>query len=125
MKGRLISLTVLAGMLLSFVGAAFGHENLKTIGNLTLLVVATIAGYHFLRFQLLNPVHEVTGVCLNKTRSGSGYRFTVKTGRGELFNGESGEAQGEKIKIGEKCRFKVKGSNIVEIEKLVAVPKSV
>jgi len=123
MKGRLISLAVLAGMILSFAGAAFGQEKLKNIGNLSLLVIATIAGYHFLRFQLLNPAREITGVCLNKVRFGSGCRITFKTGSGELFTGESGPAQGGKIKIGEKARFKVKGCNIVEIEKIVSVSK--
>ncbi|MCL6638136.1 MAG: hypothetical protein K6T80_00465 [Firmicutes bacterium] len=117
MKGRIASLAVLAAMIISFIGAGFGQERLKTAGNLSLLVIATVAGYHFLKFYLLNPVREFHGVCLNKNKSQNGYLLTFKTVSGGLVSGESSQAVGDKIKIGDRAMVKAKGRYIIDLEK--------
>lgn len=115
---RLIGLAVLAGLIVSFVGAAFGLEKLKYYGNMSLLVMATFAVYYLLRFHLLNPTREITGVCLSKTNVTAGYLLKFKTGYDGVYSGESNLAQGDKIQIGDKAVLKVKGKHILEVKRL-------
>ncbi|MHB1042565.1 MAG: hypothetical protein ACYC0Q_06980 [Eubacteriales bacterium] len=118
MLERLIGLAVITGLITSFVGAFFGLEKIKTYGNMSLLVIATLIVYYLLRFHLLNPTREITGVCLSKTSLTAGYLLKFKTGNDGVFSGESNLKQGDRVQIGDKALLKVKGKHILEINRL-------
>jgi len=118
MLEKLTGLAVLTGLILSVAGAVMNHENIKLTGNLFLLVIATVAGYRFIKFHALNPTREFTGTCVEQKRLPTHYLLTFRTGGAGLYSGRAGLGLGEKIKMGDTARVKVKGQVILEINKL-------
>lgn len=118
MLEKIAGVAVLTGLLLSVVGAVMGYEDIKTAGNLMLLIIATVAGYRYLKFYATTPTGEFLGTCIEQKRFSSHYILTFKTGGTGTYSGRAGLQTGDKIKIGEKARVKVKGNVILEIYKL-------
>lgn len=118
MLEKITGLAVLAGLILSVAGSVLGYENIKVTGNLLLLIIATVAGYRFLKFYAMNPTREFTGTCIEQKRFPSHYILSFRTGSIGLYSGRAGLELGDKIKMGETARVKVKGQVILEIDKV-------
>lgn len=117
MLGKIAGVVVLAGLVLSVAGAVMGNENIKTTGNLVLLITATVAGYRFLKFYATTPTSEFMGTCIEQKRFSSHYILSFRAGSAGMYSGRASLKLGDQIKIGEKARVKVKGPVILEISK--------
>lgn len=118
MLEKLVGLIVLAGLILSVAGSIMSYESIKITGNLVLLITATIAGFMFIRFYVMTPINEFVGTCIEQKRFFSHYILTFRSGGSGIYSGRAGLQLGEKIKIGDKVKVKVKGQNILEINKI-------
>lgn len=118
MLEKIAGFVVLTGLILSVAGALIGHENIKITGNLILLITATIAGYRFLKFYAITPTSEFVGTCIEQKRFSSHYILSFRAGGAGMYSGRAGLKLGEKIKMGERARIKMKGPVILEITKL-------
>lgn len=114
---KITGLVVVAGLFLSVAGAVMGYENIKNSGNLILLVIATVAGYRYLKFHATTPTSEFVGTCLEQKRFSTHYVITFRAGGAGKYSGRAAIKLGEQIKMGERARVKVKGPLIIEINK--------
>ncbi len=118
MLEKIAGVTVLTGLVLSVVGAVIGNENMKTTGNLVLLIIATIAGYYYLRYYVRNPVREFSGTCIEQKPFSAYYILSFRIGGGGIYTGRASPRMSEKVKIGDKAKIKVKGKFILEVNKI-------
>lgn len=118
MLEKMAGILILAGLVLSVAGSLLGHEDLKMTGTLVLLLTATVAGYRLLKFYVLTSTSEFTGICLEQKRFPSHYLLSFRAGGTEVYSGRASLLLGEKIKMGEKARVKMKGPVILELEKI-------
>jgi len=114
---RIGGIAVLAGLIISVVGSVIENPDLKITGVLILLITATVAGYRFLKFHLTTPSIDLVGICIERKRLSSYYVISFRTG-GEIYSGRASLKMGERVKIGEKVRLKVKGPAILEITRI-------
>ncbi|NLI14340.1 hypothetical protein [Pelotomaculum propionicicum] len=115
--GKLAGIAVLAGMIISVTGSFLGNENLKISGYLILLVIATLAGYRFLRFSATTPVIEITGTCIDLKKLPTHYTLSLRTGVG-IYSGQANLKVAGDINKGDKLSLKVKGPVILEAKKI-------
>ncbi len=115
--GKLAGIAVIAGMIISVTGSFLGNENLKFSGYLILLIIATLAGYHFLRFSASTPVNEITGTCVDIKKLSTHYIMSLRTGAG-IYSGQANLKVAGNINKGDKVSLKVKGPVILEAKKI-------
>ncbi|MCL6634790.1 MAG: hypothetical protein K6T29_03345 [Peptococcaceae bacterium] len=118
MLEKLAGPMVLAGLILSVAGSVMEREEIKITGTLVLLIIATVAGYRFLKFHAMNPTREFIGTCIEQKKFPVHYILTFRTGSAGVYSGRAGLQLGEKVKMGETFRIKVKGNIILEIDRL-------
>jgi hypothetical protein len=117
MLQRLAGISVLAGLVISFIGSILDNESMKLTGIIILLVIATLASYRFLKFTVLTPTSNITGTCVGIKRLSTHYDLSFRTGTG-LYSGQANLKIGNDLKIGDKASLVVKGPVILEIHKI-------
>ncbi len=118
MLEKIAGLTVLTGLILSVAGAVVDNENMKTTGNLVLLVIATMAGYYYLRYYVRNPVREFSGTCIEQKPFSTYYVLSFRIGNGGIYTGRASSRTSKKVKIGDKAKIRVKGKFILDVNKI-------
>lgn len=116
MLQRLTGIAVLAGLVISVTGSILENENLKLSGIILLLVIATLAGYRFLKFSALTPTRTIYGTCIGLKRLSTYYEFSFRTSTG-VYNGQASLKIGNDLKIGDRVELVIKGPVILEIRK--------
>ncbi len=114
--GKLAGIAVLTGMIISVTGSFLGNDQLKISGYLILLVIATLAGYRYLRFSTTTPVSEIAGTCVDMKRLSTHYVLSFRTGSG-IYSGQANLKVGSNINKGDRVSLKIKGPVILEINK--------
>ncbi|MFA4884647.1 MAG: hypothetical protein WC601_02500 [Desulfotomaculaceae bacterium] len=114
--GRLAGIAVLVGMIMSVTGSFLGNNNLKVSGYLMLLIIATLAGYRYLKFSATTPVSEIAGTCIDLKRLPTHYVLSFRTGSG-IYSGQAALKVGSNISKGDSVTLKIKGPVILEINK--------
>ncbi len=116
MLQKLAGIAVLAGLVISVTGTILENENMKLAGILTLLVIASLAGYRFLKFSVFTPTSNITGTCIGLKRLPTYYELTFRTGTG-VYSGQAALKIGNGLKIGDRVNLLIKGPVILEIRK--------
>lgn len=116
MLQKMAGVGVLAGLVISVIGSVLENENMKLAGIVTLLAIATLAGYRFLKFSVFTPTSNITGTCIGLKRLPTYYELSFRTTTG-VYNGQAGLKTGSEIKIGDRVRLLIKGPVILEIHK--------
>lgn len=114
--GRIAGIMVLAGMIISVAGSVLENDNLKLSGYLIVLIIATLAGYRYLKFSVTTPVREIAGTCIELKRLPTHYVFSFRTGSG-IYAGQASLKEGANVHKGDRVRLKIKGPVILEIKK--------
>lgn len=114
--GKLAGIMVLAGMVMSVSGSFLGNDNLRISGYLILLIIATLAGYRYLRFYATTPVSEIAGTCIELKRLPTHYVISFRTGTG-IYSGQASLKIGGTVNKGDRVSLKIKGPVILEINK--------
>lgn len=116
MLQRITGIAVLAGLVISVTGTILENENMKLAGIVILLVIATLAGYRFLKFSVFTPTSNITGTCIGLKRLPTYYELTFRTGTG-VYSGQASLKTGDGLKIGDRVNLLIKGPVILEIRK--------
>lgn len=116
MLQRITGIAVLAGLVISVTGTILENENMKLAGIVTLLVIATLAGYRFLKFSVFTPTSNINGTCIGLKRLPTYYELTFRTGTG-VYSGQASLKTGNGLKIGDRVNLLIKGPVILEIRK--------
>lgn len=114
--GKLAGIAVLTGMIISVTGSFLGNDQLKISGYLILLIIATLAGYRYLKFYGTTPVNEIAGTCIDMKRLSTHYVLSFRTGSG-IYSGQANLKVGSNISKGDRVSLKIKGPVILEINK--------
>lgn len=116
MLQKLTGIAVLAGLVISVTGSILENENMKMAGIVMLLVIATLAGYRFLKFSVLTPTSNIIGTCIGLKRFPTYYELSFRTSTG-VYNGQASPQIGSELKIGDRVKLVIKGPVILEIYK--------
>ena len=116
MLQKLTGIAVLAGLVISVTGSILENESIKLAGIVILLVIATLAGYRFLKFSLLTPTSNITGTCIGLKRLPTYYELSFRTVTG-VYTGQAGLKAGAEVKMGDRVKLLIKGPVILEIHK--------
>ncbi len=116
MLQKITGVAVLAGLVISVTGSILVNENMKLAGILMLLVIATLAGYRFLKFSVLTPTSDIIGTCIGLKRFPTYYELSFRTNTG-VYSGQARPKIGGGVKIGDRVKLVVKGPVILEINK--------
>jgi hypothetical protein len=117
MLQRLAGISVLAGLVISFIGSILDNESMKLTGIIILLVIATLASYRYFKFTLLMPTNNITGTCVELKRLSTHYDLSFRTGAG-IYTGQASLKIGNDLKIGDRASLVIKGPVILEIHKI-------
>lgn len=117
MLQKLTGIAVLAGLVISVTGSILENENMKLTGIIMLLVIATLAGYRFLKFSALTPTSNISGTCIGIKRLSTYYALSFRTGSG-VYYGQAGLKIGNDLKIGDRVSLVIKGPIILEIHNI-------
>ena len=116
MLQKITGIAVLAGLAISVTGSILVNENMKLAGIVILLVIATLAGYRFLKFSALTPTSNIIGTCIGLKRYSTYYELSFRTSTG-VYNGQARLQIGSEHKIGDRVKLVIKGPVILEIHK--------
>jgi hypothetical protein len=116
MLQKLTGIAVLTGLIVSVTGSVLENENMKLAGIIILLMIATLAGYRFLKFSALTPTSNITGTCIGLKRLSTYYELSFRTGAG-VYSGQASLKLGNELKIGDRVSLLIKGPVILEINK--------
>lgn len=116
MLQKMTGLAVLTGLIISVTGSILNNKSMETAGIVILLVIATLAGYRFLKFSVLTPTSDIVGTCIGLKRLPTYYELSFRTGTG-VYSGQASLKTGSDLKVGDRVKLVVKGPVILEIHK--------